>query len=70
MKRKNHARVYHGRHKGSTDAHIPNDQMREGYDTVNWESLVPYGCPKCGLITRVHKLELRIFRCPCEMGMS
>jgi hypothetical protein len=61
-----HARVYHGRDKGTTETHIPNDQTREGYDQVEWESSVPVKCDKCGLLSRVHKLELKIWKCPCE----
>ena len=68
MKRRKHARVYHGRHKGSTDTHIPNDKMRENYDSMLWESMVYFTCPTCGLISKVHKLEIKVFRCPCEVG--
>jgi ribosomal protein L37AE/L43A len=63
-KRKN--RVYEGRFKGSTETHIPNDVMRENYDQMEWGSMEPVTCDKCGLVSRVHRLELKIWRCPCE----
>jgi len=59
-------RVYEGRFKGSTDTHIPNDLMRERYDQMEWDSMIPITCPDCGLLSRVHKLEAKIWRCPCQ----
>lgn len=41
----NHARVYHGRHKGSTETHIPNDKTREAHDSIEWDS--PQLCEVC-----------------------
>lgn len=42
---KKHARVYHGRHKGSTEVHIPNKKVRTNYDEIEWES--PQLCEVC-----------------------
>ena len=35
---KNHARVYHGRHKGETDTHVPNEKVRTNWEEVQWNS--------------------------------
>jgi ribosomal protein L37AE/L43A len=62
MKNRKHARVYHGRHKGSTETHIPNDDFRKKFEEMKWESYIPYECP-CGHEELVHKTEHKIHRC-------
>ena len=61
-----HARVFHGRLKGNSEAHCPNDQSRKGYEEIKWDSSVEYQCPMCGKASLVHKMEVKVFRCPCE----
>jgi ferredoxin-like protein FixX len=56
-------RVYEGRFKGSSLTHMPNDKTREGTDRTFHASKVEYVCPN-GHISLVHKLELKIARCP------
>ena len=64
-KNRKHAAVYHGRYKGSSETHMPNDTFRENYDDMHWPSHVYYTCPECGLIRHGTKMEMRIYNCPC-----
>jgi ribosomal protein L37AE/L43A len=70
MARKRRNRVYEGRFKGSTETHIPNDAVREHYDQMEWDSMEPVKCDTCGLLSRVHRLERVIWRCPCERSQG
>ena len=65
-----HARVYHGRLKGNTENHIPNDEFREKYGEMKWQSTEEYKCPTCKHISHVHRLSLKIFTCPCGEGKT
>ena len=64
-KRKN--RVYEGRFKGLSEAHMPNDASRIGHDPTfeDSDSYLNYYCPnlKCSHVTRVHKCEYKVARC-------
>lgn len=61
-----HARVFHGRLKGNSEAHCANDESRKGFEGIKWESMREYKCPICQKVSSVHKTELRLFRCECE----
>lgn len=63
-KRRN--RVYEGRFKGTSETHMPNELSRVGHDATfgDGPSYVDYVCPICSAHSRVHKLELKIHRCP------